>query len=68
MSRAKRSVRIAFLAFLVVNAVAVTYPGILPFNRVRPFVFGLPFVFFWVALWIVLGMVMLLIADAIESR
>jgi hypothetical protein len=51
-----------------VNAVALTYPGILPFNHIRPFVFGLPFVFFWVALWVVLGLLMLLITDAIESR
>ena len=68
MSRAQRRVRVGFLAFLVVNAIAVTYPGIIPFNRIRPFVFGLPFVFFWVALWIVLGFIVLLITDAVESQ
>lgn len=68
MSRAKRSVRLLFAAFVVLNAVAVTYPGIRPFNRIRPFVFGLPFVFFWVALWVVIGLVVLVITDLVESR
>ena len=68
MSRAKRIVRIAFVAFIILNAVALTYPGITPFNHIRPFVFGLPFPFAWVAIWIVLGLIMLAITDAIESR
>jgi hypothetical protein len=32
--------------------VAVTYPGYVPFNEIRPFVFGLPFSLFWQVLWI----------------
>lgn len=68
VSTAKRAAPFAFIAFLVVNVIAVTYPGVIPFNRVRPFVFGLPFVFFWIALWIVLAMLMLVIVDMVESR
>ena len=68
MSRAKRSVRIAFVAFLILSAIGLTYPGITPFNRIRPFVFGLPFIFFWVVLWIVLGLIVFVITDAVESR
>ncbi|NIN73410.1 MAG: hypothetical protein GTO46_16095 [Gemmatimonadetes bacterium] len=30
----------------------VTYPGYVPFNQIRPFVFGLPFSLFWQVLWI----------------
>lgn len=30
----------------------VTYPGYVPFNHIRPFVFGLPFSLFWQVLWI----------------
>jgi hypothetical protein len=30
----------------------VTYPGYVPFNRIQPFVFGLPFSLFWQVLWI----------------
>jgi hypothetical protein len=68
VSHAKRRVRVLFAAFLIVYTLAVTYPGIIPFNRVRPFIFGLPFVFFWVVLWIVIGLIVLLITDAVESR
>ncbi len=39
---------IYFLAMLV----AVTYPGYVPFNRVRPFVLGMPFSLFWQLIWI----------------
>jgi hypothetical protein len=34
-------------------AVGVTFPGITPFNTIRPFVFGVPFVFAWYLCWIV---------------
>ena len=40
------------IAFYIAMAVAVTYPGYVPFNRIRPFVFGLPFSMFWQVLWI----------------
>jgi hypothetical protein len=33
--------------------VFVTYPGYVPFDTIRPFVFGLPFSIFWQTLWIV---------------
>ena len=33
--------------------VAVTFPGVTPFNHARPFVLGLPFVFAWYLVWIV---------------
>jgi hypothetical protein len=42
-------------AFFAINLIALTFPGVMPFNRLRPFVLGLPFNFFWVVLWVVLG-------------
>ncbi len=39
---------IYFLAMLV----AVTFPGYVPFNRIRPFVLGMPFSLFWQLIWI----------------
>ncbi len=39
---------IYFLAMLV----AVTYPGYVPFNRIRPFVLGIPLSLFWQLIWI----------------
>lgn len=68
MSRARRQARTGFIVFCILNLIAITYPGITPFNRIRPLVLGLPFVFFWVALWVVLGFIMLLLVDAVESR
>jgi hypothetical protein len=65
---AKRAVRVLFGAFLVLYALAVTYPGLLLVNHVRPFVFGMPFLFFWFALWIVLAFIVLVITDVVESR
>lgn len=54
-----RTARRLVAAFFVANLIALTFPGVLPFNRLRPFVLGLPFNFFWVVLWIVLGGVVL---------
>jgi hypothetical protein len=31
----------------------VTYPGYVPFDRIRPFVLGMPFSMFWQVCWIV---------------
>jgi len=30
----------------------VTYPGYVPFDRIRPFVLGMPFSMFWQVMWI----------------
>jgi hypothetical protein len=40
------------VTYYVAMLVAVTYPGYVPFDRIRPFVFGMPFSLFWQALWI----------------
>lgn len=63
-----RQVRIAVFLFFILYAVAVTWPGAVPFNRVRPFVFGLPFSMAWAALWIVMGCLVLWGLDLSESR
>ena len=41
----------------------------LPFvNRLRPIVLGLPFILFWILLWIILTPVLLFAADRWEAR
>jgi hypothetical protein len=41
----------------------------LPFvNRLRPVILGLPFILFWILLWIVLTPVLLFAADRWETR
>jgi hypothetical protein len=52
MKMKRMAVTLAFVYFGAM-AVFVTFPGIEPFNRIQPFVFGLPFVFAWVMGWVV---------------
>ena len=40
------------VVYFIAMLVAVTYPGYVPFNQIRPFVFGLPFSLFWQVLWV----------------
>lgn len=53
-----------FLAMLV----AVTFPGYLPFNRIRPFVLGMPFSLFWQLIWISGAVVVLGLAFLWEKK
>ncbi len=50
-SSGRRRALLASLYF-VAMAVAVTFPGVIPFNRIRPFVFGVPFVLVWYLAWV----------------
>ncbi len=54
--------------FLVLFAVAVTWPGMVPFNRIHPLIWGLPFSMAWIALWVILSFLVLLIVDRAEGR
>jgi hypothetical protein len=55
-------------AFVVLMAVAVTWPGAVPAARIEPRVLGLPFAFAWPALWVVLSGPMLWYVDRVERR
>jgi hypothetical protein len=59
--------RIAF-GVLALYAVVLTWPGLLPFNRIEPLVLGLPFVMFWIAAWVVLVGLALALLNAAETR
>lgn len=48
-----RLARWVAVVYFVAMTVAVTFPGVMPFNHARPFVLGLPFVFAWYLMWIV---------------
>jgi hypothetical protein len=54
--------------YLVVALVVVTWPGMIPFARIRPMVLGLPFAFFWVAAWIAGVVPVLYLLDRVERR
>ena len=53
----KRPINAWAAVFFVAMTVALTFPGIIPFNRIRPFVFGIPFVFAWVLGWVAASLV-----------
>lgn len=59
--------RAVVVVFLAAYAVAVTWPGMVPFNRIHPLVFGLPFSMAWIAVWIVAGCLVLWMLDRVES-
>ena len=48
----KRAAHVTAAIYVGLMAVAVTYPGLVPFNTVRPYILGLPFAFFWPAAWV----------------
>ena len=53
-----------FLAMLIF----VTWPGIVPFARAEPLIFGLPFAMAWIALWICGAVIVLTLLDRVEKR
>ena len=61
--RTLRRVRRFVVAFFLVMTVAVTWPGMVPFNRIRPLVLGLPLSLVWPALWIVAGCAVLFVLE-----
>ncbi len=40
------------IAYFLAMVFFLTYPGYVPFDRIRPFVLGMPFSLFWQVLWI----------------
>ena len=48
----KRSAVWAAAVYFTTMAVAITFPGIRPFNTIQPYIFGIPFVFAWVLAWV----------------
>jgi hypothetical protein len=59
----RRGAVLLFLLFVV----AVTWPGMVPFNRIEPLILGLPFSMAWIAFWVVLSFLTLLLLDHVEA-
>lgn len=59
---------IGAIGYFILMAVAVTFPGIAPFNSIEPLVLGLPFVFFWISLWVFGALIVFLIVHIAHSR
>lgn len=58
---------IAFVYFTAM-AIALTFPGITPFNTIRPFVLGVPFVFTWYVIWILGALLVLTLLHRAYSK
>lgn len=63
-----RAARILTAVYFTLFIVAVTWPGMLPFNRIRPLVLGLPFSLAWIVLWVVGGVFVLWTLHSVEGR
>lgn len=63
-----RWLRVGTTLFFVLFVLAVTWPGMIPFNRVFPLVFGLPFNMVWIASWVLASFFVLLLVDWVEGR
>lgn len=63
--RTARTLTVGYFALMIVS---VTWPGMLPFARTRPFILGLPFSFAWVSAWVLGSVFVLLAVDRVERR
>ena len=60
-------VRLFAAVFFGLFVVAVTWPGMIPFNRIEPLVLGLPFSMAWIAGWVLASFFVLLMVDWAEG-
>jgi hypothetical protein len=67
-SMSVRWVRRGTALFFLLFVLAVTWPGMLHFNRIHPLVLGLPLSMFWIALWVVCSFLILLLVDVVEGK
>lgn len=63
-----RTARTLAGAYLILFLIGTTWPGVLVASRIRPFVLGLPFSFFWYAAWIAFSLPVLYLLDRVERR
>ncbi len=65
---ALRLARLLTGLYFTTALVFVTWPGLVPFARARPFVLGLPFAMAWIAAWVAGAVVVLVLLDRVERR
>ena len=63
-----KTARALTVAYLLLAMICVTWPGFLPFARIEPFIFGLPFGMAWIAGWVAGVVVVLYLLDRVEAR
>lgn len=63
-----KTARTLTVLYLALMTFFVTWPGLLPFARVEPFVLGLPFSMAWIAGWVSGSVPVLYLLDRVERR
>lgn len=63
-----RWVRGSAILFFCLFLAGVTWPGMRLGNRIFPLVLGLPLSMVWIASWVVLSFIVLLVLDRAEER
>ena len=63
-----KTARILAAAYHILMLYFVTWPGLLPFAKAEPLVFGLPFTMAWIAACISGSVVCLILLDTVEKR
>lgn len=48
----KRSSTVVGIVYFSLMVIAVTFPGVAPFNTIHPYVFGIPFTLLWDLMWV----------------
>jgi hypothetical protein len=61
-------VRGGAVLFFLLFVLAVTWPGMVLFNRVRPLILGIPFSMAWIALWVAASFLVLLAVEWTEEE
>jgi hypothetical protein len=54
--------------YFIAMLIAVTWPGLVPFSRIRPFVLSMPFSLAWIALWIAGSVLVIYLLDQVEQQ
>lgn len=63
-----RTARVLTTAYFTAATIALTWPGLVPFAKIRPFILGLPLSMAWIAAWIAGAVVVLYLLDRVERR
>ena len=63
-----RTARVLTAVYFTAALIAQTWPGLVPFSRIRPFVLGLPLSMAWIAAWIAGSVVVLYLLDRVERQ
>lgn len=63
-----RTARALTVVYFTAMAFFVTWPGLVPFARIRPLVLGLPFSMAWIAGWVAVSVGVLFLLDRVERR